>query len=77
MSNIDIVEMIVGFVLLYNVALLGYENNELISIVFKGKLYSLTIPKLFSTMLLLTFARQYPSVGYFCLLYRLCVPRNT
>jgi len=73
---IDIVDTIVGFVLLYNVALLGYENNELISVIFTGKLYSLTVPKLFSTMSLLTLARQYPSVGYFCLLYRLCGSRN-
>jgi hypothetical protein len=73
---IDIVDLIIGFVLLYNVSLLGYDNNELISVIFKGKLYSLTIPKLFSTMLLLALTRQYVSIGYFCILYRLCLIRN-
>lgn len=63
---------ILGIVLLYNVALLGYVNNEFINIVFRGKLYILTVPRIISTMIYLFSAKQYPIFGYFAILYRLC-----
>lgn len=63
---------IFGIVLLYNVALLGYVNNEFINIVFNGKLYILTVPRIISTMIYLCIAKQFPLFGYFAILYRLC-----
>ena len=72
MSEYNLFYNIFGIVLLYNVALLGYVNNEIINIVFMGKLYILTLPRIISTMLYLFIAKQYPVFGYFSLLYRLC-----
>jgi hypothetical protein len=63
---------IFGIILFYNVALLGYVNNEFINLVFMGKLYILTVPRIISTTLFLFFAKQYPIFGYFAILYRLC-----
>jgi hypothetical protein len=72
MSEYNLFYNIFGIVLLYNVALLGYVNNEIINIVFRDKLYILTVPRIISTMIYLCIAKQFPLFGYFAILYRLC-----
>jgi hypothetical protein len=70
------IDFILGCVLLYNVAVIGYDNNEIFNFIYGGKLYVISVPKIVSVICFLYVASTYRYFAYFCMIYRIVAINN-
>jgi hypothetical protein len=75
-ESLNLIDFLLSCVLLYNVAVIGYENNELFNFVFRNKLYIISVPRFISVLSFLYIAKTYTYFSYICLLYKIVSVNN-
>jgi hypothetical protein len=70
-ESLNLIEFFLRCVLLYNVAVIGYENNELFNFVFQNKLYIISVPRFISVLAFLYISKTYTYFSYICLFYKI------